>query len=120
MKKVLIIDDSAFARLSLKTMLEKNGYEVVGEAGDALTGVMMYKRLRPDVVTMDITMPDVDGIEGLKLIKKLDTDAKIIMISGMGQEVKVMEAVKNGALAFIVKPFNENIILKSFTQTCLG
>lgn len=107
MSKVLIIDDAAFIRVSLKTMLEKNNFEVVGEAENGEVGVMKYKQLKPDVVTMDVTMPGMDGIEALKAIKEYDPNAKIVMVTAMGQEAMVKKAVIGGAKSFIVKPFNE-------------
>lgn len=116
MGKVLIIDDAAFMRLSLKTMLQKNGIEVAGEAENGIVGVEKYKELNPDLVTMDITMPDMDGIECLKEIKKLNPNAKIIMISAMGQENKVRDAIMNGALNFIIKPFVEEQAIKAIKQ----
>ncbi len=116
MKKVLIVDDAAFMRLSLKTMLEKNGYEVVGEAEDGSVGVKKYKELKPDFVTMDITMPEMDGIKALKSIKEFDPESKVIMISAMGQDSMVREAVISGAKGFIVKPFKEEHVLKTLSK----
>lgn len=113
MTKVLIVDDAAFMRLSIKTMLEKNGFEVVGEAKDGLEAVQKYKELNPDIVTMDITMPKVTGVDALKVIRNYDPDAKVIMLSAMGQESIVKEAVLNGAKSFIVKPFKEEHIVKT-------
>lgn len=89
MKRILVVDDAAFMRLSLKTMLEKNGYEVVGEAENGRKAVEMYKMLNPELVTMDITMPDMDGIEALTEIMKFDSKAKVIMLSAMGKKPKL-------------------------------
>ena len=112
MKKVLIVDDAAFMRCAIKNMLENNGFDVVGEAENGMEGIKKYKELKPDIVTMDITMPVMSGIEALKSILEYDPNAKVVMISAMGQEHFVKEAVILGAKSFIVKPFKEeNIIL---------
>ncbi|KUO69895.1 MAG: histidine kinase [Clostridia bacterium BRH_c25] len=116
MKKVLIVDDAAFMRASIRMMLEKNGFEVVGEAENGLVGIQKYKELSPDIVTMDITMPDMDGIESLKAIKEYDAKAKIIMVSAMGQEPMVMDAVVSGAKSFIVKPFKEELVVQTLNK----
>lgn len=110
--KVLIVDDAMFIRVNLKTMLEKNGCEVVGEAKNGLEALLKYSELKPELVTMDITMPEMDGIAALKAIKSIDPRAKVIMISAMGMEDKVKAAVLAGAVGFIVKPFNEEQIVK--------
>lgn len=111
-KKVLIVDDAAFMRMSLKNILEKNGYEVAGEAENGQIGVRKYKEISPDVVTLDITMPEMDGLTALKEIKKIDCNAKVIIISAMGQEGYVREAIMCGAKGFIVKPFTEDHVTK--------
>ncbi|MGH4138682.1 response regulator [Clostridium sp.] len=116
MKRVLITDDAVFMRMSLKAMLERNGFEVVGEAENGEIAVEKYKLLKPDIVTLDITMPVMEGLEALKLIKAFDKNAKIIMISAMGQETIVRDAVISGALGFIVKPFKEETIVKAFSK----
>jgi two-component system, chemotaxis family, chemotaxis protein CheY len=116
MKRVLIVDDAAFMRMSLKTMLEKNGFEVVGEAENGLVGVNKYKSLKPDLVTMDITMPEMDGINALRAIKAVDPDAKIIMITAIGQEPMVRDAIMSGAKGFIVKPFKEEGVINSINK----
>lgn len=113
MNKVLVVDDAAFMRLTIKKMLEKNGYEVIGEACNGLEGVAKYKELKPDIVTMDITMPEMDGIEAIKAIRKLDPQANVVMVSAMGQESLIKEAVLNGAKSFIVKPFREDHVVKT-------
>lgn len=115
MKKVLIVDDAAFMRLAIKTILEKNGFQVVGEAANGIEAVQKYKEVKPDIVTMDITMPEMTGIEALKSILAFDSDANVVMISAMGQEALVREAVLNGAKSFIVKPFKEDQIAKTLT-----
>ena len=116
MKRVLITDDAVFMRLALKTMLEKNGFDVVGEAENGLISIEKYKILRPDIVTLDITMPVMTGIEALKEIKAFDKNARIIMISAMGQEKTVREAVISGAIGFIIKPFIEETIVNVFSK----
>ena len=116
MKKILVVDDAAFMRLTLKTILKKNGFEVVGEAENGRKAIEMYKILNPEIVTMDITMPNMDGVEALGEIIKFDSKAKIIMLSAMGQEVKIKEAVLRGAKGFIVKPFKEDYLLKALSQ----
>lgn len=113
MARVLIVDDAAFMRLSVKTMLEKNGFEVVGEAENGMEAIQKYKELNPDIVTMDITMPKVTGVDALKVIIGFDPDAKVVMLSAMGQESMVKEAVINGAKSFIVKPFKEEHLVKT-------
>jgi len=115
-KKVLIVDDAAFMRLTLKNILVKNGFEVIGEAVNGAMGVSMYKELHPDIVTMDITMPEMTGLEALKEIKTYDPNAKIVMISAMGQGSMVMEAVEAGAKTFIVKPFKEDYVVEVLTK----
>lgn len=113
MKKVLIVDDAAFMRMALKKILESNGFEVAGEAENGQIGVRKYKELNPDVVTLDITMPEMDGIAALKEIKKIDSKAKIIIVSAMGQESYVREAIMCGAMSFIVKPFTSEHVVKT-------
>ena len=116
MSKVLIVDDAAFMRISIKNMLTKNGYEVVGEAENGAVGVEMYKSLSPDIVTMDITMPEMDGLQALKEIVKLDPKAKVVMVSAMGQEAMVRDAIVSGAKGFIVKPFKEDGIITALKK----
>jgi len=116
MSKVLIVDDAAFMRISIKNMLTKNGYEIVGEAENGAIGVQMYKDLHPDIVTMDITMPEMSGLDALKEIIKSDAQAKVVMVSAMGQEAMVREAIVSGAKGFIVKPFKEEGILAAIKK----
>ncbi|MBE6064857.1 response regulator [Clostridium cochlearium] len=116
MAKVLIVDDAAFMRMMIKDILEKNGFEVVGEANNGIKAVELYKKEKPDVVTMDITMPDMDGIEAVKEIKSIDPDAKVIMCSAMGQQTMVMDAIKAGAKDFIVKPFQPDRVLEAIKK----
>ena len=113
MAKVLIVDDAAFMRMMIKDILEKNNFDIVGEASNGLIAVEMYKKEKPDVVTMDITMPEMDGIEAVKAIREFDPSAKIIMCSAMGQQSMVMDAIKAGAKDFIVKPFQAERVLEA-------
>jgi two-component system, chemotaxis family, chemotaxis protein CheY len=116
MKRVLIVDDAAFMRISLRNILEKNGFEVIGEASNGLEAVDKYKTLKPDIVTMDITMPDMDGVEALTEIRKLDSSAKIVMISALGQESWVRKAVMLGARGFVVKPYKEDYVVATLNK----
>ena len=116
MTKVLIVDDAAFMRMMIKDILQKNGFEVIGEASNGIEAVNLYKKERPDVVTMDITMPDMDGIEAVKEIRAFDLSAKVIMCSAMGQQSMVMDAIKSGAKDFIVKPFQADRVLEAIRK----
>lgn len=112
-KGVLIVDDAAFMRMMIKDILNKNGYEVIGEADNGARAIEKYKELKPDLVIMDITMPEVDGIQAVKEIKKFDENAKIIMCSAMGQQAMVIESIQAGARDFIVKPFQADRVLEA-------
>ena len=116
MAKVLIVDDAAFMRISIKNTLTKNGFEVVGEAENGAIAVEKYKEFKPDVVTMDITMPEMSGLDALKALEALDSAAQIIMVSAMGQEAMVRDAVLSGAKGFIVKPFKEDGLLSALKK----
>ena len=116
MKKVLIVDDAVFMRIALKTMLEKNGFQVVGEAENGSVAVRKYKELKPDIVTMDITMPEMDGVQALKEIRSLDPNSKVVMISALGQESYVREAVMLGAKGFVVKPYKEDYVVQTLNK----
>ena len=113
MVRVLIVDDAAFMRMMIKDILGKNGYDVVGEAPNGLVALEMYKKLKPDIVTMDITMPEMDGVEAVKQIKAFDSNANVIMCSAMGQQSMVMDAIRAGARDFIVKPFQADRVLEA-------
>ncbi|GFN24121.1 MAG: response regulator [Thermoanaerobacteraceae bacterium] len=115
-KRVLVVDDAAFMRMMIKDILTKNGYEVAGEAENGAKAVELYQELKPDVVTMDITMPEMDGIAAVKAIRKMDPEAKIIMCSAMGQQLMVMEAIQAGAKDFIVKPFQQERVLQALKK----
>ncbi len=115
-KTVLIVDDAAFMRMMIKDILTKNGYDVVGEAADGAQAVEKYKELQPDLVTMDITMPEMDGIEALKEIKKIDPNSTVIMCSAMGQQAMVIDAIQAGAKDFIVKPFQAERVIEAINK----
>ncbi|MCI8356427.1 MAG: response regulator [Lachnospiraceae bacterium] len=112
-KNILVVDDAAFMRMMIKDILTKNGYNVVGEAENGAKAMEKYNELKPDLVLMDITMPEVDGIQALKNIKAADANAKIIMCSAMGQQAMVIEAIQSGAKDFIVKPFQADRVLEA-------
>lgn len=109
-KTVVIVDDTAFMRMTLKNILQTLGYEVVGEGADGSEALVLYKRHNPFLITMDITMPNKDGLEALKEIISYDKDAKVIMVSAMGQKNKVLDALNAGAKDFVVKPFQQDRI----------
>lgn len=116
MPSVMIVDDAAFMRVSIRNILLKNGFEVAGEAENGTVAVQKYAELKPDVVTMDITMPEMNGLDALKAIRKLDPDAKVVMVSALGQEAMVRDAVIAGAKGFIVKPYKEDIIVETLRK----
>ncbi|WP_294377012.1 response regulator [uncultured Clostridium sp.] len=116
-KKVLICDDTMFMRAMLKGLLTDNGYEVVGEAENGKMAVEKYNQLKPDVTLMDITMPEMDGIEALNEIMASDSNAKVIMCSAMGQEQMVISALRGGAKDFIVKPFENERVTQAIAKT---
>ena len=115
-KRVLITDDTAFMRMTLRNVLEKNGYEIAAEAEDGLQAIEKYKATKPDLVTMDITMPNMDGITAIKKIIEIDPEAKIIVVSAMGQKALVIEALNSGARDFIVKPFQPDRIVEALQK----
>ncbi len=116
MKRVLIVDDAEFMRMAIRMSLEKGGFEIVGEASDGMQAIQKYKECKPDIVTMDITMPEMGGIDSLKIIMQLDPKAKIVMLSAMGQESMVKEAILAGAKSFVIKPFKEDHILNTLNK----
>lgn len=118
-QRILIVDDAAFMRMMIKDILSKNGFEVVGEAQDGVEAVEKYKELTPDLVTLDITMPEMDGLSALKEIKQIDQDANVIMCSAMGQQAMVIDAIQAGAKDFIVKPFQAERVVEAI-QKALG
>ena len=113
MAKVMICDDAAFMRMMIKDILTKNGYNVVGEAENGIKAVEKYNETKPDLVLMDITMPEMDGIQALKKIKEADAGALVIMCSAMGQQAMVIESIQSGAKDFIVKPFQADRVLEA-------
>lgn len=117
MASVLIVDDAAFMRMMIKDILTKNGMTVAGEAENGAVAVDKYKELKPDLVTMDITMPEKDGLTALKEILALDQAAKVVMCSAMGQQGMVIEAIQAGAKDFIVKPFKPERVLDAIQKT---
>ncbi|WP_238898877.1 response regulator [Clostridium sp. YIM B02500] len=112
MKRVLVVDDAEFMRLALKSILQNCGFEIIGEADTGIKAVKLYNLLKPDIVTMDLTMPELGGVEAIKIIKSIDANAKIIVISSLSHEIQVKEAMLAGAISFIVKPFREDIVSK--------
>lgn len=112
-KNILIVDDAAFMRMMIKDILTKNGYNVAGEAENGAKAFEKYNEIKPDLVLMDITMPEIDGIQALKNIKAADSNAKVIMCSAMGQQAMVIEAIQAGAKDFIVKPFQPDRVLEA-------
>ncbi|MDF2675106.1 MAG: response regulator [Clostridiales bacterium] len=116
MPKVLIVDDAAFMRMMIKDILVKNGFEISGEAPNGIKAIELYKAEQPDIVTLDITMPEMDGIQALKEIRSYDPNSKVIMCSAMGQQAMVMEAIKSGAKDFIVKPFQSERVLEAIKK----
>ncbi|MCI1930544.1 MAG: response regulator [Clostridia bacterium] len=116
MSKILLVDDASFMRMMIKDALMKNGYSDLYEASDGVEAVSKYSEIKPDLVIMDITMPNMDGLDALKAIKKIDPNANVVMCSAMGQEAMVIDAIKSGARDFIVKPFKPERILKTVSS----
>lgn len=116
MAKILIVDDSKMSRRMLRTILEGIGYEIVAEAANGEEGVKMYKEFSPDAVTMDITMPELDGISCLQQIVAYDAAAKVIMVTAAGQSNKLMEALKSGAKEFICKPYEPEQVINALKE----
>ena len=118
MKRVLIVDDTEMMRMMIRMALETEGFEIVGEATDGAMAVGMYDELRPDVVTLDITMPNQDGIATCRKIIEIDPKARIVMVTAMGQEDRIRDAVLAGASDFIVKPFEPERIISAVKKAC--
>lgn len=112
MAKIMIVDDAAFMRMVIKDILKKNGHEVVAECVDGLDAVQKYPQFKPELVFMDIVMPNMEGIDALKKIMQMDPSARIVMCSSIGQQSVVTDALKSGALDFIVKPFDAAKVLE--------
>ena len=111
MAKILIVDDSRTSLKMLRNILESNGHEIIDEAVNGQEGVQKFQALKPDVVTLDITMPVVDGVEALKMIKALDPESKVVMVTAAGQKNKMIECIKAGANEFLTKPFEQQEIV---------
>jgi len=112
-KRILVVDDAAFMRMMIKDILIKGGFEIAGEAENGYRALEKYKELLPELVIMDITMPEMDGIQAVKEIKKIDENATIIMCSAMGQQAMVIESIQAGAKDFIVKPFQADRVMEA-------
>ncbi len=115
-KKILLVDDASFMRMMIKDALSKNGYTDLYEAVDGADAVEKFTSIGPDLVIMDITMPNMDGLEALKAIRAKDGGAHVVMCSAMGQEAMVMDAIRSGAMDFIVKPFKPDRVLKTVAK----
>ena len=112
-KRVLIVDDAAFMRMMIKNVLTQNGYEVAGEASNGQEALVLYEKVKPELVTLDITMPEMDGIQTLKELLKMDPSANVIMVTAMGQQQLVIEAIQVGAKDFVVKPFQPDRLIEA-------
>ena len=115
MKTIMIVDDSLIMRINLKKIFEKHGYQIVAEAADGQEAIEKYRKFQPDLVTMDITMPVLDGITSLQSIREINPQACVVMISALGQEKKIIEALNKGARHYIIKPFKENDVIGKVT-----
>lgn len=114
--RILVVDDSSFMRSILKSTFEEYGYIVVDECGSGEEALEKYPKLKPDLVTLDIMLPGISGLETLEELMEIDEDAKIVMISSMGQDAKIREAIINGATDFIIKPFDEDTLIKALRR----
>ena len=113
---IMIVDDAAFMRMMLKDILTKNGFSIVGEAENGAVAVDKYMDLQPNLTIMDITMPEMDGLQAVKEIRKRDPKARVIMCSAMGQQSMVIEAIQSGAKDFVVKPFQAERVVEAVTK----
>lgn len=116
MANILIVDDAAFMRMVMKDIVKEMGHNVVAEASNGLEAVKLYSQVQPDLVTMDITMPEMDGVAAVRQIKKIDPNAKIIMCSAMGQQTMVLDAIQAGARDFIVKPIQKERVFEAINK----
>jgi len=119
-KKIMLVDDTKFMRMMLANILKPKGYEIIAEAGDGLEAIDKYKNLKPDLVTMDIVMPHMDGIEAVRNIVATDSGAKIVMVTAVGQDSKVKEAIEAGARGYIVKPFQAPQVIEEVEKILSG
>ncbi|MEM0492973.1 MAG: response regulator [Candidatus Thermoplasmatota archaeon] len=119
-KRIMLVDDTKFMRMMLANILKPKGYEIVAEAGDGLEAIEKYKELKPDLVTMDIVMPHMDGIEAVRNIVATDSSAKIVMVTAVGQDSKVKEAIEAGARGYIVKPFQAPQVIEEIEKILSG
>lgn len=117
MSRILVADDAMFMRVKIRTLLQAHGHAVVGEAEDGAVACRLYRDTAPDLVTMDITMPNMDGVRAVREIRKTDPKARILMISAMGQQDMVIDAIAAGASGFVVKPFQDSTLLEAITRT---
>ena len=113
MARILVVDDAAFMRKMVSDVLTKGGHEVVGEAGNGVEAIARFQELRPEVMTLDITMPEKDGLSALRELMELEPTARVVMCSALGQESKVLESIKLGAKDFVVKPFQPDRVLEA-------
>lgn len=114
--KILLVDDAPIIRLKLKNILSAQGYDIVGEASNGVEALARYKELKPDLVTMDIVMPERDGVEALEDILKFDEKAKVIMVTAIDQRSSLMEAIQLGAVDYIVKPFEDDRVIEAINK----
>jgi len=119
-KKIMLVDDTKFMRMMLANILKPKGYEIVAEAGDGLEAINLYNQHKPDLVTMDIVMPNMDGIQAVRNITASDGNAKIIMVTAIGQESKVKEAIEAGAKGYLVKPFQAPQVIEEVEKVLSG
>ena len=111
MKRLLVVDDALFMRKMISGVAAEAGWEVVGEAGDGVEAVALYQKLRPDLVTMDLVMPEMGGLEALRLIRASDPEAQVVVVTALDQKQVLMDAIRDGAIDFIVKPFERQRVL---------
>lgn len=116
MANIMLVDDAAFMRMNLKSILEKEEHKIIAEAENGKEAVEQFRNKEPELTILDITMPEMDGLEALKKIKKIDDDARIIMCSAMGQQNMVIEAIESGAKDFVVKPFKPKRVLEAINK----
>lgn len=116
MARIMLVDDTAFVRKGLRRIFEEYGYEIVAEATNGKEALQLYKQHKPDVVTLDITMPEMDGISTLKELKKLDLKAKVVMCTTFGRKDKIIEAIQSGASDYIIKPYQKERVLEAIEK----